>query len=130
MIKSVQNLAPGLKYTWKRTITEEEIRRFAEVSGDQGRHHLEKDEKGRLIAHGLLTATLPTKIGGELNFIAREMHFQFLRPVYGGDELTCAGVVDSVDRRPRRILTAFSFSITNQDGREVLKGTSSGYILL
>ena len=130
MTKAERDLEPGMRLTWKRTITEEEIRRFAEVSGDQGRHHLEKDEKGRLIAHGLLTATLPTKIGGDLNYIAREMHFQFLRPVYGGDELTCTGVVESVDRRPRRILTAFSFSIVNQDGREVLKGTTSGYVLL
>ena len=37
------------------------------------------------MAHGLFTATLPTKIGGDLNFIARELTFQFHRPVFAGD---------------------------------------------
>jgi hypothetical protein len=37
------------------------------------------DEHGRLMAHGLLTATLPTKIAGDMNFIARQMTFEFHR---------------------------------------------------
>ena len=39
--------------------------------------------------HGLLTATLPTKIGGDINFIAREMIFKFHRPVFSGDTVRC-----------------------------------------
>jgi len=57
--------------SWQRTFTEEDIRLFSRVSGDEGIHHMEYDERGRLMAHGLLTATLPTKIGGDMNFIAR-----------------------------------------------------------
>ncbi len=45
-----------------------------------------------LMAHGLLTATLPTKLGGDLNYIARTMEFEFLRPVYAGEELRCVGI--------------------------------------
>jgi 3-hydroxybutyryl-CoA dehydratase len=48
--------------TWTRTFTDEDIRLFARLSGDEGEHHLVPDEKGRLMAHGLLTATIPTKI--------------------------------------------------------------------
>ena len=48
----------------KRTFTDEDIHLFARFSGDEGEHHLEPDESGRLMVHGLLTATLPTKIGG------------------------------------------------------------------
>ena len=51
----------GDKISWQRTFTEEDIKTFARLSGDQGEHHLIPDEQGRLMAHGLLTATLPTK---------------------------------------------------------------------
>ncbi len=67
---------------WQRTFTEADVRRFRHVSGDAGVHHVRPDQQGRVLVHGLLTATLPTKIGGDLNFIAREMTFQFHRPVW------------------------------------------------
>ena len=52
-------------------------------------HHVAPDEQGRLMVHGLLTATVPTKIGGDMNLIAREMKFQFHRPVFAGDTVIC-----------------------------------------
>jgi 3-hydroxybutyryl-CoA dehydratase len=52
---------------WERTFTEEDVGLFALVSGDQGIHHMQSADQGQLIVHGLLTATLPTKIGGDLN---------------------------------------------------------------
>src|ERR687895_1419736 len=75
--------------SWERTFTPEDVRRFAEYSGDEGEHHSQPDEQGRLMAHGLLTATLPTKIGGDMNLIARELSFQFHRPVFAGDTIEC-----------------------------------------
>jgi acyl dehydratase len=48
---------------WERTFTEEDVRLFTRVSGDQGIQHMKPDEQGRLQVHGLLTATLPTKLG-------------------------------------------------------------------
>lgn len=30
---------------------------FAEMTGDRGKHHIERDEKGRLMVHGLMTAS-------------------------------------------------------------------------
>lgn len=56
--------------SWERTFTEDDIRLFNGVSGDQGVHHVPPDDQGRLMVHGLLTATVPTKIGGDMNFIA------------------------------------------------------------
>jgi 3-hydroxybutyryl-CoA dehydratase len=40
-------------------------------------HHVTPDEKGRLMVHGLLTATGLTKIGGDMNFLARERTSNF-----------------------------------------------------
>jgi len=54
----------GQTFTWSRTYTAEEVRTFSQISGDKGEHHILPDEQGRLIVQGLLTATLPSKIGG------------------------------------------------------------------
>src|SRR5437667_2469033 len=83
----------GDKISWQRTFTEDDIRVFNRVSGDEGVHHVTPDEQGRLMVHGLLTATVPTKIGGDMNFIAREMNFQFHRPVFAGDTLKCEATI-------------------------------------
>lgn len=118
----------GDKLSWSRTFTEEDIRVFAKVSGDEGVHHLVPDEQGRLMAHGLLTATLPTKIGGDLNFIARELTFQFHRPVFAGDTIVCE--VELVELEPdeqfTRVLT--KWVCRNQHGKEVMTGEGRGVI--
>lgn len=49
------NLKPENVFTWQRTFTEEEILQFSQLSGDKGRHQMERDEKGRLMVHGLFT---------------------------------------------------------------------------
>jgi 3-hydroxybutyryl-CoA dehydratase len=124
-----ERLRPGAASRWTRTITEEDVRRFAELTGDKGRHHLERDEQGRLMAHGLLTASLPTKLGGDHDYMAREMVFEFLKPVYAGDTLTCEGKVESAAEQSSRFKVRFSFAVANQRGEVVLTGTTSGQIL-
>ncbi|MBI5202250.1 MAG: dehydratase [Elusimicrobia bacterium] len=105
------------------------IERFAELSGDKGRHHLEADAQGRVMAHGLLTATLPTELGGRLDYMAQEMLFEFVGAVYAGDELECTGVVESAVKKPLSWRLSFSFRVVNQDGKLVLKGTTAGIVL-
>ena len=113
---------------WTRTFTEEDIRLFVKVSGDEGTHHLIPDEKGRLMAHGLLTATLPTKVGGEMNFIAREMLFRFHRPVFAGDTIECEVTLTERDQAEEFINVASTFVCRNQAGKEVLTGHARGVI--
>src|SRR2546425_9130115 len=79
----------GDKNSWERTFSVEEVLLFGQLSGDQGIHHIKADEQGRLMVQGLLTATLPTKMGGDLNYIARDMTFEFVRPVFTGDTIHC-----------------------------------------
>lgn len=119
-------LQPGQTFEWTRSITAEDVRRFAEVTGDLGAHHVRPDPQGRLVAHGLLTATLPTKLGGDLNFLARTMTFEFLKPVWSGDTLTCRGVVDSAVPDGSKTRLSFSFDVVNQNGEVVMRGASSG----
>jgi acyl dehydratase len=124
----IEEIKPGMRMTWARTFTREEILAFAALSGDKGAHHIVPDAQGRLMAHGLLTASLPTKLGGDLDFIAATMQFDFLRPAYSGETLTCLGVVDEIAPEPRRWRVKFSFLVTNEKGKRVLKGTASGVI--
>lgn len=114
--------------TWQRTFTEEDIRRFARFSGDEGEHHLVPDEKGRLMAHGLLTATLPTKIGGDLNFIAREMTFQFHRPVFAGDTIVCEVELVEMEPDEQFIRVTSKWVCRNQYAKEVMTGEARGVI--
>src|SRR5215470_18733030 len=107
----------GDRLSWRRTFTEEDIELFARLSGDQGEHHLVPDAQGRLMAHGLLTATLPTKIGGDLNLIARELTFRFHRPVFAGDTIEC--VVTLIEASPADGYTNIDsvWRCTNQHGK-------------
>ena len=90
----------GETRTWIRSFQEDEVREFSRLSGDAGRHHVMPDEQGRLMVQGLLTATLPSKIGGDLDFLAREMTFHFERPVFTGDTIRCRVTIDRVDGPP------------------------------
>ena len=113
---------------WERTFTDEDVRRFAEFSGDEGEHHLQPNEAGRLMVHGLLTATLPTKIGGDINFIARQLTFRFHRPVFSGDTVRCEVKIEELtDAGPHTHLKS-SWVCRNQHGKEVMTGEAEGVI--
>jgi acyl dehydratase len=118
----------GDTISWSRTFTEADVRQFAELSGDQGEHHFVPDERGRIMAHGLLTATLPTKIGGDVNLIAREMTFRFHRPVFVGDTIDCVVVLTSVDPGESYTNLVTEWRCTNQDGKDVMTGGGSGVV--
>ncbi len=120
----------GEKITFERTFTKEDIELFTKVSKDEGVHHITPDEQGRFVVQGLLTATLPTKVGGDLNVLARTMNFEFLRPVFSGDTIRCDVIIEQfeLDEKYRKAIST-TFSCTNQLNKEVLKGSFSGIIL-
>jgi 3-hydroxybutyryl-CoA dehydratase len=118
----------GDTIVWSRTFTEEDVALFARVSGDEGQHHLVPDAQGKLMAHGLLTATLPTKIGGDWNLIAREMTFRFHRPVFAGDTIECLVTLTSAEPGDGFLSITTDWKCTNQHGKEVMTGSGSGII--
>lgn len=114
---------------FERTFTNKEVKQFTAISGDEGVHHIQPDDEGRLMVQGLLTATLPTKIGGEYNVLARTINFEFLKPVFTNDTILCEVTIEQYEEdsyNRKRIHT--SFSCTNQHSIEVLKGSFSGVI--
>jgi acyl dehydratase len=121
-------MKPGDKLTWERTFTEADIRAFTQLSGDTGEHHLAPDAHGRVMVQGLLTATLPTKLGGDINFIAREMHFSFERAVYAGDTVRIELTLTQVQKLESTTLLEADWVCTNQHDRVVMTGSTSGVI--
>lgn len=113
---------------YTRTFSEADVRQFSDLSNDRGTHHEETDEDGRLVVHGLLTATLPTKIGGDMNVLARSMTFEFRRPVYTDEEIRCAVTLDTVEEGDARVDVEASMACRNEEGVVVLTGTFDGVI--
>lgn len=118
----------GETHAFERTFTTEEVRQFAELSRDTQPRHTEPDEEGRLLVHGLLTATLPTKIGGDLEVLASEMTFEFRRPVYTGERITCTWTYEDVLEREERYELAVDVACENEAGETVLTATVEGLI--
>jgi len=118
----------GQKFSYDRVFTVADVQTFARLTGDAGRHHVVPDSEGRVMVQGLLTATLPTKFGGDINYLARDMRFEFVRPVYTGDaivtEVVCTEAVDE----DRVVRLSFDVVCKNQHGKEVLKGSTNGVI--
>ncbi|RLL43751.1 enoyl-CoA hydratase [Oceanobacillus piezotolerans] len=123
-------LKTGDIITFERTFTVKDVELFTEISGDEGIHHKTPDEQGRLVIQGLLTATLPTKVGGDHNVLARTMNFEFIRPVFTGDTIICEVKIDQYEKQENnRTAITSSFLCSNQKDKPVLRGTFAGVIL-
>lgn len=118
----------GDTFSVSRTFTVDDVAAFAAVSRDFGAHHIQPADDGRVMVHGLLTATLATQIGGSIDYIARQMVFDFLAPVFSGDTITCVATVDVAEDRETRWRYEISFAFTNQNQTVVATGNSLGIV--
>lgn len=124
----MSQLAEGETCTVERTFTDADVRQFADLSGDTQPRHTELDSSGRRLVHGLLTATLPTQIGGELDVLARTMAFEFERPVYTGERITCTWTTESVELLDDRWVLQARVVCENEDDEDVLTGSIEGIV--
>jgi len=115
--------------TYSRTFTNEDVQRFADLSNDDGYHHMVANEDGQVVLHGLLTATMPTKVGGDIDYVARMMEFEFPRPAYTGVEITCEVTVERVEQRDGRTELDSSVVCETEHGDVVLRGRTEGVIM-
>ena len=118
----------GETVTFERTFTVDEVKQFAALSGDTQPRHTEPDEDGRVMVQGLLTATLPTKLGSDRKVLAPKMEFEFLQPVYTGDQITCNATYSRVVEQDERYEFTWDVICKNQAGDSVLEAMIDGLI--
>ncbi len=127
----IDDMTVGRAFRWRRTITEADVQATIRLSGDQGGYHVDETFARKagfrtVIAPGLLQASMGTKLGGDLNFLAREITFRYLKPVYAGDTLDVQMAVTAVEKAKNRI--TLEGQITNQAGEVVLTCTAVGHL--
>ena len=130
MADSVQGVEVGTTATFEKTVTQDDIARFAQVSGDHNPLHTDSAYAARTrfkqpIAHGMLaagyiSAALGTKLapGGVVIYLGQNL--RFMAPVKAGDTLTATVKATKVDAERRRV--SVDTVVTNQDGTEVVTG--------
>lgn len=122
----------GQKAEIERKITDKDIMRFAEVSGDRNPVHLDEEYakktffKGR-IAHGMLSAAfISAVLANELpgpGSIYLKQQLNFIKPIRIGDNITIAvEVINKDDEKERVILRTFC---TNQNKELVVEGEAT-----
>ncbi len=125
---ALMEIEVGQRASYERSFTVRDVELFAELSGDKGEHHMKTDNQGRIMLHGLLTATVPTKLGGDINYIAREITYEFLRPVFAGETVRADSVVTSIEPAEDHLKVTMDFVCYNELGKEVLRGKTRGVI--
>jgi acyl dehydratase len=128
--EAFEEMHVGQTFTFQRTFSDGDVALFCGVTGDYNPYHQDKsfaEESwyGKLTIPGLLTGSMLTHIGGLLGFLATEMSFEYLAPVFVGDTITCTVTISEKDEEKRRIEATTTFM--NQDGVEVLRASFGGF---
>jgi 3-hydroxybutyryl-CoA dehydratase len=130
VVARIEDFEPGQHASFTKTFTDEDVRRFIEITGDSNPLHVDDEFAartpfGRRIVHGMLAASLFSTMVGMLlpgtGAIYRSQTIRFLLPVYVGDTVTAHFVVRSVDRARHRL--EIDAWIENEAGKHVIEGT-------
>ena len=136
MIARIDDFEPGQHVILNKTFTEDDVRRFIEITGDVNPLHVDEafaagTRFGRRVIHGMLTASILSTMVGMLlpgtGAIYRSQTINFLRPVHVGDTVTAHFVVRAVDRERHRLL--IDSWIENEAGERVLEGACEAGLL-
>lgn len=123
------DLKVGQKASIQKTITEDDIANFIEITGDKNPLHVDESFAeqtffGQRIAHGMLSASLfSTLVGMHIpgtGAIYKSQTLEFLRPVFIGDTLIAWFKIVAID--PEKELIEIKSWIENQHGQKVVAG--------
>ena len=118
-----------------RTLTEEDVAKFAELSGDFDPIHMDdayaaKSRYGRRVAHGILSMALLSSVSAMISRRAKERgspgvsvslgydRIRFIKPVFIGDTLTARYTIQALEGDRSRSRA----EVINQAGELVVAG--------
>ena len=109
----IDDLKPGMSESFSKTVSEADIQKFGEVSGDMNPAHFDEEWakttpfKTR-IAHGVLSASyISTVLGMKMpgpGTIFMQLTTRFKAPVHIGDTVVATCTVREVNAEKRRII--------------------------
>jgi len=127
--KTIDQLNIGEKASLTKQITESDVLRFAEVTGDKNPIHIDQEYASQTrfkerIAHGMLTASLisaviGTRLPGSGNIYVSQS-LTFTAPVKLGDVIEAE--VEIIEKIPERNRVRLRTICRNQDGAIVIDG--------
>jgi len=131
---SFEQIKIDMSVSYSQTITDADIKSFADISGDHNPVHLDdeyasKTRYKKRIAHGLMSgsffsALFGTKLPGP-GCVYVQQTFNFKRPVYLGDTVTATAKVTSIDPDKRRVFFDTKCTVKN---KVVIDGMAELYV--
>jgi 3-hydroxybutyryl-CoA dehydratase len=130
-IKTFDDIAEGMSGEFTKTLSDSDVRTFADVSGDHNPIHVDDDYAkttifGGRIAHGMHTASMISAALGSVfpgpGWIYIEQNLKFKAPVPVGSEVTAKVV--AIKLIPEKGFVEFSTTCTVK-GKVVLDGTAT-----
>ena len=127
---NVLGVKVGHKASFAKTVSEQDVLTFADVTGDKNPLHLDDAYaaktrfRGR-VAHGMLSAgfisaALGTKLAPNATVVYLSQQMRFQRPVKIGDTITANCEVTAI--QPERRFVTVKTDCVNQAGEEVVTG--------
>jgi 3-hydroxybutyryl-CoA dehydratase len=126
----------GQHVTFTKTFTEDDLRRFIEITGDVNPLHVDDEFAagtpfGRRVLHGMLTASIFSTMVGMLlpgtGAIYRSQTLTFLLPVHLDETVTAHFVVRAIDHAKHRL--EIEAWIENAAGEHVIEGMCEAGLL-
>ncbi len=126
----------GDTFSIERLVTDELIRKFADVSGDHNPIHLDEEVAkstrfGRRIAHGMLSGAFISAVLGyeltERRIVYLSQTLKFTLPVFIGDTVTTTATVKTI-REDKPVVTLETIC-TNQNGETLVTGEAVVMVL-
>jgi acyl dehydratase len=121
-----ERISPGQALaSLTKHVTVEQIRQYAEASGDRNPIHLDETFARSaglpgVIAHGMLTMAFANQMITDWlgdRALLKRLQGRFAGMVLPGDDVTCSGSVASKDSETRRV--TINLVVTNQRGERV-----------
>jgi 3-hydroxybutyryl-CoA dehydratase len=132
--KLFESFQIGMSASQTRIITDEDVKKFSEISGDINPIHLdaayaEASRYKRKIAHGLISVSYFSGLFGAIlpgpGCVYASQNIKFLRPVYLGDEVVASVIISAIDVQSSRLTFE---TICKVKGKVVISGTAEIFI--
>jgi len=135
-VARIEDFEVGQHASFRKTFTEDDLKRFIEITGDVNPLHVDDEfadrtRFGRRVLQGMLTASIFSTMVGMLmpgtGAVYRSQTLRFLLPVHLDETVTAHFVVRSVDRAKHRM--EIDAWMENEAGEHVIEGTCEAGLL-